>query len=292
MKHFVLIILGAWITLFSSTLVSAQSEFESEQTVLLDEARARLADNPGNADALIWVGRRLGYLGRFEEAINTYQQGEVLHPSDARFARHMGHRLISLKRYDEAEQAFERAVRISAAQPDVVEPDGLPNDAGIPTSTLKGNIWYHLGLARYLQGKFASAAIAYEGASALAHNPDAAAAARYWLYLSLERSGQAEAAEEALRGVDATWELIENGVYHDLALCLRGDFDCDSILDAARQGEGIIYATPAYGIAMAKMINGDAEGARSLLSEIAAKDTGALFGRLAAEADLKRMGLR
>lgn len=289
MKYIFLLIIGLMATVFSVSFAGAQSDFVAEQTKLLDEAKSRLASNPGNAEAMIWIGRRLGYLGRFEEAIATYRQGEALHPKDARFARHIGHRLISLKQFKEAEKAFERAVRITAAEPDRVEPDGLPNDAGVPTSTLKGNIWYHLGLARYLQGDFASAAIAYEGASALAHNPDAAAAARYWLYLSLKRSGQDEAASDALRGVDSNWTLIENGVYQKLSLCLRGELDCEAILRQARGGEGVAYATPAYGVAMARMIAGDAAGAKSLLEEIANKDAGASFGRLAAEADLKRI---
>lgn len=289
MKYVVLIMGGLAASVFLLPYAGAQSDFATQQERLLEEAKAQLTKEPANADAVIWVGRRLGYLGRYAEAIATYQRGETLHPNDARFARHIGHRLISLKRYKEAEAAFQRAVRITAAQPDTVEPDGLPNDAGIPTSTLKGNIWYHLGLARYLQGDFAGAAIAYEGASALAHNPDAAAAARYWLYLSLKRSGQDEKAAETLLGVDASWKLIENGVYHALSLCLRGDENCEGILDQARGSEGVLYATPAYGVAMARLLDGDASGAKVLLMEIAAKDTGASFGRLAAEADLTRL---
>lgn len=289
MKYIALIFGGLAASVFLLPYAAAQSNFAIQQERLLEEAKSQLAKDPADADAIIWVGRRLGYLGRYEEAISAYQEGETLHPQDARFARHIGHRLISLKRYEQAEAAFERAVRISAAQPDLVEPDGLPNDAGIPTSTLKGNIWYHLGLARYLQGDFAGAAIAYEGASALAHNPDAASAARYWLYLSLKRSGQDETAAEALRGVDESWHLIENGVYHSLSLCLRGDKDCESILAQASDSEGVVYATPAYGVAMARLLDGDAPGAKELLKEIAAKDTGASFGRLAAEAELMRL---
>ncbi len=288
MNYIVLLAFGLVATMVPAPFAGAQSDFATEQTRLLEEARSNLANNPGNAEALIWVGRRLGYLGRYAEAIAVYREGETLHPHDARFARHIGHRLISLKKFKEAESAFERAVKLTAAQPDEIEPDGLPNAAGVPTSTLKGNIWYHLGLARYLQGNFAGAAIAYEGASALAHNPDAAAAARYWLYLSLKRSGQGAAATEALAGVDATWTLIENGVYHELSLCLRGERDCEAILNEARDGEGVVYATPAYGIAMARLIAGDRTGAKLLLNEIASKDTGASFGRLAAEADLNR----
>ncbi|MEL7488398.1 MAG: hypothetical protein AAGJ87_14415 [Pseudomonadota bacterium] len=281
------------ITIFAVAFVLAapafaQDDFTTQQTRLLEAARADLAAKPGDADALIWVGRRLGYLGRYEEAIKTYEMGERLHPADARFARHIGHRLISLRRFPEAEAAFERAVALTAATPDATEPDGLPNDAGVPTSTLKGNIWYHLGLARYLQGNFAGAARAYEGAAALAHNPDAAAAARYWLYLSLTRAGDEKAATAALAGVDADWSLIENGVYFELALCLRGERDCEALLEAARDADGVVYATPAYGVAMARLIGGDAEGARALLEEIAGRDVGAAFGRIAAEADLAR----
>lgn len=265
------------------------SDFESEQTRLLNEAEAALAANPADPMARIWVGRRLGYLGRYEDAIAVFETGEAEHPADARFARHIGHRLISLKKYPEAEAAFERAAKLTAAMPDQVEPDGLPNEAGIPTSTLKGNIWYHLGLARYLQGNFSGAAMAYEGAAALAHNPDAAAAALYWLYLSQMHAGDTGSAEKTLGMVEANWVLIENGVYHELALCLRGDFDCDAILSSAQSSEGIEYATPAYGIAMARLLAGDKDGAKALLQDIADSDTGASFGRLAAQADLARL---
>lgn len=263
-----------------------EDDFTTRQEALLDQVQAELAAEPDNAEAAIWAGRRLGYLGRYEEAIATYTQGWRRHPADARFPRHIGHRLISMRRYDEAEEMFEQAVALAAAQPDAVEPDGLPNAAGVPTSTLKGNIYYHLGLARYLQGDFAAAARAYEGASALAHNPDAAAAARYWLFLSLFRAGDRAAAQLALAGVDADWALIENGVYHELSLCFRGDADCDEIMTRARAAEGIDFATPAYGIAMAHYTKGETTEARAILDEIVGRGSSAAFGHLAAEADL------
>lgn len=269
-KLLILIVFGAFRSLVLANLILKQP---------------RVCRRP---DALIWKGRRLGYLGRYEEAIAVYAAGEALHPKDARFARNIGHRLISLRRFEEAEAALARAAMLVAALPDAVEPDGLPNAAGVPTSTLKGNIFYHLGLAHYLQGDFDKAALSCEGAAALADNPDAAAAALYWLYLSLKRAGQDAAASAALARVDAKWTLIENGVYHELALCFRGERDCDAILARARAAEGIDYATPAYGVAMQRRLKGDRKGARALLKEIALRDASAAFGRLAAEADLKR----
>lgn len=281
-------LIAAGLLVMPPALAAEPSAFTLEQTRLLTEAEARLAANPSDADALIWKGRRLGYLGRYEEAIAVFGAGEKQHPKDARFARHIGHRLISLRRYEEAEAALARAAMLVAALPDAVEPDGLPNAAGVPTSTLKGNIFYHLGLAQYLQGDFDGAALRYEGAAALADNPDAAAAALYWLYLSLKRAAQDAAAGEALARVDASWTLIENGVYHDLALCFRGERDCDAILARAREAEGVDFVTPAYGVAMQRRLKGDRKGARALLKDIVERDDSTAFGRLAAEADLKR----
>jgi tetratricopeptide (TPR) repeat protein len=286
--HILLIFIAGTLTITLPALAADPDPFTTEQTRLLAEAEAALAENPTDADALIWKGRRLGYLGRYEEAIAVYEAGEKLHPADARFARHIGHRLISLRRFAEAEAALTRAAAIAAASPDAVEPDGLPNAAGVPTSTLKGNIWYHLGLAHYLQGEFADAARGYAGAAALSANPDAAAAALYWLYLSLMQAGDSDAANAALAAVDVGWTLIENGVYHDLALCFRGEADCNAILARARAADGIDYATPAYGVAMQRLLSGDRKSARALLKEIVTRDDSAAFGRLAAEATLAR----
>lgn len=262
--------------------------FTAEQERLLADAETVLAANPDDADALIWKGRRLGYLGRHIEAIAAYESGERLHPKDARFARHIGHRYISLRRFDAAEKAFLRASALAAALPDTAEPDGLPNAAGVPVSSLKGNIWYHLGFAHYLQGEFDAAANGFAGAAALAHNPDAAAAALYWLYLAQRRAGDDAAAHQALARVDARWTLIENGIYHELALCFRGEADCDAILARARAGDGVEYATPAYGIAIHRFLSGNKEGARALFEEIITRAPGTPFGRLAAEAELQR----
>jgi cytochrome c-type biogenesis protein CcmH/NrfG len=93
---------------------AAQEDFTAQQTRLLTAAEATLAENPSDADALIWKGRRLGYLGRYEEAIAVYAAGEALHPTDARFARHIGHRLISLRRFADAEGALARDASAAA----------------------------------------------------------------------------------------------------------------------------------------------------------------------------------
>ncbi len=102
------------------------------------------------------------------------------------------------------------------------------------------------------------------------------------------RAGEREAALRAVGAIDPEWALIENEVYHELTLCFRDLADCGAILARARAAEGIDYSTPAYGVAMKYYLDGKRREARALFEEIAQSDTGAAFGRLAAEAELER----
>jgi cytochrome c-type biogenesis protein CcmH/NrfG len=59
-------------------------EARREAEAKLAEARAAYEKNRDDADALIWLGRRTAYLGRFDEAIKLYTEGVRKHPRDAR----------------------------------------------------------------------------------------------------------------------------------------------------------------------------------------------------------------
>jgi hypothetical protein len=161
------------VSLLGQPLVAPElpAEVRRDREAKLAEARAAVEARPDDPDALLWLGRRTAYLGRYREAIEIFSRGASRFPRDARFLRHRGHRHLSLRRFDLAAADLEAAARLVAGRPDEVEPDGLPNAAGIPTSTLHSNIWYHLGLARYLQGDFAAALPAL----AVASGPAAAA---------------------------------------------------------------------------------------------------------------------
>src|SRR5690606_15894261 len=115
-----------------------------------------------------------------------------------------------------------QAARMVAGRPDEVEPDGLPNARGIPTSTLQSNIYYHLGLARYVQGNFAGALEAYDDALGVSRNNDMRVATDYWRYLTLRRLGRDVEAASSVEWVTPEVEIIENAAYHRLILYYRG----------------------------------------------------------------------
>lgn len=263
-------------------------DFLREQEQLLAAAREDLAADPKDLEALIWVGRRLAYLGHYDEAIEVFTQGLAEHPREAKLYRHRGHRFITTRQFERAAVDLERAVWLVRDQVDETEPDGLPNVRGIPLSTTQFNIWYHLGLAYYLQGAFEHALRAYEECLELSGNPDLLSATTHWLYMTLRRLGREEEAGEVLEPINAEMEIIENEEYHRLLLMYKGELVPEQLLDDARIEGGRPTATVAYGVGNWYLYNDLAERAHEIFAEIEGGDQWSSFGYIAAEAELER----
>ena len=74
----------------------------------LKKAREALAADPDDPEKTVWVGRRIGYLWRMNEAVDVYTKGIEKHPDYAPFYRHRGHRYISLRKFDLAIADLEK----------------------------------------------------------------------------------------------------------------------------------------------------------------------------------------
>ena len=209
-------------------------------------------------------------------------------PTAPELYRHRGHRYLSVREIDRAGADLERAVELMASRPDAVEPDGLPNERNVPTSTLRSNVWYHLGLARYLAGDMSGAVDAFTAAREAVANADNVVAASYWLYLAHAAAGNTEAASAALAPITAELDVIENREYHRLLLAFRGDDDAELLLAQAEAGGGQQLATVGYGIAAWRLSRGEREAAARLLGQVVESTPWPAFGHLAAEALLAR----
>jgi len=268
-------------------------EARREMEARLAEARAVYDKNPRDADAIIWLARRTAYLGRFDESVRIYTRGLRLHPRDARFLRHRGHRLITLRRFREAAADLTRAARLIRGTPDEVEPDGIPNARNTPTSTLHSNIWYHLGLAHYLRGDFPAALRAYRECLKVSTNPDMLVATSHWLYMTLRRTHRDREAARLLEPVTAGMDIIENRDYLRLLLMYKGETTPAALLaETARAATPLGNTTVGYGVANWHLYNGRRAEAAALLRRVTTSPQWTSFGYIAAESDLKRLGER
>jgi tetratricopeptide (TPR) repeat protein len=259
-------------------------EDEARMEAQLAEARAVWERDRNDADALIWVGRRTAYLGRYREAIGIFSDGIARHPADARMLRHRGHRYLTVREIDHAIADFEKAADLMAGQPDSVEPDGLPNARNVPTGTLHSNVWYHLALGYYLQGDFGRAARTWTRARDSLGNADNLVAASYWLYLSLRRAGKPEDAAAVLRPITADLDVIENTEYHQLLRMFQGERTPEDLL--AGSGEDSGGSATRYGVGAWHLVNGRRDEAESLWKAILEGSDWPSFGYLAAEAEV------
>lgn len=267
-----------------------------------DDVRATYQDNleaaergyeaaPENADSIIWLGRRLAYLGRYDEAIDVYTRGIELHADDARFYRHRGHRYLSTRQLDAAIADFRTAADLIEGTEDQVEPDGLPNAAGVPTSTLHFNIWYHLGLAHYLKGEFEEALLAWNECLAASQHVDSVVATTYWLNNTLHRLGLEERADALLADISADMEIIEVQSYLDVLLLHKGEHTAEDLLGPTGADATLGSTTTGYGVGMWHFVNGRPETAYQIWEAILTnRDQWPAFGYLASEAEIARTG--
>jgi tetratricopeptide (TPR) repeat protein len=256
----------------------------------LEEARAAHARDPGSADAAIWHGRRAAYLGRYRDAIAIYTDAIRRNPRDPRLYRHRGHRYLSVREFDAAARDLHRAARLMHGLPEEVEPDGLPNPAGVPRTTLQFNVHYHLGLAHYLRGDFPRALAAFRGALAEAGNDDALVAATDWAYMTLRRLGRHEEAGRLLEPIHRDMEILENDAYLRRLLMYRGEVPVESLLGPGL--DDLTLATQGYAVGNWHLVHGRAFEAEEVFRRITAGSNWAAFGYIAAEADLARLARR
>ena len=254
----------------------------------LAQAERTLAANPKDAEAIIWVGRRLGYLWRFNDAIAMFTKGIELHPDNPKFYRHRGHRYITIRQFAKAQADFEKAAQLIKGKPDEIEPDGAPNPAGKPRSTLQFNIWYHLGLAYYLQGNYAKAYDAYVECMKVSNNDDSVTATSDWMWMTLMRLNRKAEAAKVLARITPQMDILENGSYHRRLLMYKGVEQPEALLDTAKADDTTI-ATQGYGVGNYYYVTGNMAKAREVFQKVTSGGGWNAFGYIAAEADLQRM---
>ncbi len=260
---------------YDSALQAAQRSYQQDSTQLAN---------------IVWLGRRLGYLGRYQDAIRVFTEGVKRFPESSELYRHRGHRYITLRQFDRAVRDLERSAALLKDQPLKIEPNGIPiplpkNDR---PSSLQFNVYYHLGLAHYLNGNYGAAAQAYERTLTYAQSDDDMVAVADWLYMTYRRLGEDEVAERTLAEIREEMDVRENEGYFERLLMYSGYVDPDSLLRASRRDGSLSAATTGYGVGNYLQSEGDTARGQQILEDVIDGQYWAAFGYIAAEADLAR----
>jgi tetratricopeptide (TPR) repeat protein len=292
------ILLFGWMMVFMQSS-SAQITFCGNKTYPLlafsTETKAKLetdittafynySKDTLNADALIWYGRRLAYAGKYDEAIAVYNKGIQLHPADARMYRHRGHRYLTTRCIAKAIADFTKAAQLIKGKPDESEPDGIPNAQNIPTSTLQSNIWYHLGLAYFIQGDFLKAAKAYKNCLKVSSNPDMYVATANWYYITLREVKKEKQAAKLLQTINKDMKLIENEGYLTILLLYKQQQNPGELYQTLMGNTNTLSnATLGFGLGNYYRLSGQTQKAKTIFEKITDGNQWGSFAYMAAE---------
>ncbi len=267
----------------AATSVTENTGNNKEAQKKYEEAKKEYEENPEDADALIWYGRRAAYLGNYSEAIEAFTKGINQFPKDARMLRHRGHRYITTKKYSEAIRDLTLASQMIKGTEDQMEPDGIPNAKDTPISSLHGNIWYHLGLAHYLNQDLRSAAKVYEKRFETHQNDDNIVSATHWYYMTLKELGRDEEAKALLEPITKDMNIIENFTYHQMCLFYKGEL---SVIELQEMNEDGLNDAHLYGLGNWNLYQAkDTVRANGYFDKLLNDGNKASFAYLAAESD-------
>ncbi|WKN43938.1 tetratricopeptide repeat protein [Tunicatimonas pelagia] len=285
------------ISLLGDTLYAMElsPERQAQYDSVLQASREYYQQQPDSVDRLVWVGRRLGYLSRYQESIDTFTEGIQQFPDSPELYRHRGHRYITTRQFDKAIADLEKSAKLLEGQPIIIEPDGIPIPVPAeqePTS-LQFNVYYHLGLAHYLKGDYGKAAEAYQQCLEYCDDSDEVVATVDWLYMTYRRLGEDEVAERLLAEVEQEMDIVANEGYFERLLMYKGMMAPDSLLQipktASPDDRALQLATKGYGVANYYLNQGDSSAGTEMMKDIVDGRYWAAFGYIAAEADLARL---
>lgn len=253
--------------------------------------RAIWAAHSDSALALVWVGRKLAALYRFQEAIATWTDGMNRFPGDPRFARFRGYRYVTVRNFEAAVKDLEQSYAVLRSRPDWEEPEDPPNPPGTHTGSIQAGNRYQLALAHYLLGHFDAAAAVQREDLEHATNPDTRIASSYWHVMTLKRLGRDAEATRLLAGFSRDSKVDHSTAYLRLLLLFKGDLPVDSIAPRVTDTAPTLEeATLNYGVGVWHLVAGRRDAAIASFRRSRA-GLWAGFGAIAAEAELKRLGV-
>jgi tetratricopeptide (TPR) repeat protein len=244
---------------------AAYDKRENEKALAAYERAIAL--EPNNPDFHLGRARALARLARHTESVEECTTALRIKPDSAIALRDRGHYYINLHRVREAIPDLERAEQLEKKDRE---------------------IYYHLGLAYYIQRDFRHAVPAWQSCLALASKDDDVVSCSAWLYPSLVRAGGHEAeAKKVLERITPEMKPKDNTAYFDRLMLFKGAISEE---DAAKgMTDGVSIPTVSYSIGLWHLLAGRQDKAREYFEKAASAEVKYAFGAVAATAELKQL---
>lgn len=238
-------------------------------------AQNNIATDPKNTALLLKLAQAQASVWQDREAVDTCTRALAIAPENADLYLERGHRELPLREFKRAAEDLKRAVALDPKKVDA---------------------YYHLGLAHYFQGEFADAAGAFRHAVDLAPNTDSRINSTNWLYASLRRANQPEAAAKALAAIAPEMKNTEphTEFYLNLVRFFQTRMPESQAVPAEPQAGNsdmeteLRFDTVAYGVGNWYLYNHDPAKAHEYFRRIAKGHVWITWGYVGAETELSR----
>lgn len=216
-----------------------------ERSEKVKAVEKRLSAERHCADLWMDYGLALSEQFLYREATEAYSMAIAHDPFKGIYYRHRGHRYISCREYEKAAADFVTATRM------------------IPENW---DSWYHLGLAYFLMGDFASAETAYRRCYELNSDVSQFCACTDWYWRTLMRLGKTEEAWQLIDKVDSKMDpdADETG-YSRTVLIYKGVLSAEEQMQALTNDGPLSTPTIAYAISNYYAMRGEMEQSNAAL---------------------------
>ena len=263
------------VMLVVSTLTPTEGRGQTEQYVSSAGVRYRSQRDSGtvaraaaayrhdpSVKNAVTLGTAQAGLRQFREAIGTFSRALERYPDEPLLYRWRGHRYLTLRDFVRAQADLETAIGLDSA--------------------LYG-AWYHLGVVHFSNGDFSLAADAFGRALPLAPDPAERAGSTDWLWMSLSRDGNSEAAAALLASRP---DSIPAGNAYSRRLALyRAEIAADAVISQGDTAD-VQRATLSFGLGNWYAVRADTAQSRLWFERAVASGGWPAFGAIVAEAEL------
>ena len=239
-------------------------------------AQQHLSADPKNVGLVLALSKAQAGRRQYKEAVATCTSGLAFAPDNADLYLERGHRELGLREFPPALTDLKRSVQLNSKQLDA---------------------YYHLGLAHYFLRQFSEAAESFQNALNLAQSSDSVIDCSNWLYVSLRRAGQNDAASQALTRITPGITNKEPHLlfYLHLLRFYQGAMSESQILPPKPSGpadiEGeLAFDTLNYGIGNWHLYNNDPNGARKFFGRVVTGYAWNSWGFIGSEVELAKTG--